>query len=505
MPWRKPQPTLSDSDFQRFRALILERTGLMFDHKRRAAVAQALTEGAHQVGDPSLERYFNLLSTNPTDGSIWEPLISALTVNESYFFRDAKQIEILRRCLLPDVIARRQSQRRLRLWSAGCAGGEEPYTLAILLHQLIPDLERWDVLILATDIDRQVLQRAERAAYRDWSFRNTSAAIRQSYFNDNGDCLELHSHLRRLVKFAYLNLAEDAYPTPSNPLLSGLYLILCRNVTIYLPEPVIHAIAGRFYQCLASGGWLMVGASETNDQRYHPFQAANLCGITVYQKAGTMAETPGRTVHPVCPPPEEATRETGEAKREAPGRGDLPNAAPPSSPPMIPKVVPPNAAALYREGEDWLRQRRLADARRCFEACLSQEPGHGAACQQLARLEANAGRLAEAGRWVEQALEREPLRVESHYLLALIKQEQGEIEPAAAQFRKVIYLEPGFILAHVHLGDLYQKLGQPAAAARHRAQALGLGSRLPSDTLLPGSDDLTVGHVLALLRNNPGY
>ncbi|MBK8752843.1 MAG: tetratricopeptide repeat protein [Candidatus Competibacteraceae bacterium] len=505
MPWRKPQPVLNDHDFQRFRALILARTGLVFDEKRREVVAQALTEEAHQAGALSLERYFNLLVSNPTHGSVWEPLISALTVNESYFFRDAEQIEALRRRLLPDVIARCRSRRRLRLWSAGCATGEEPYTLAILLHQLIPDLERWDVRILATDIDRQALRQAERATYRDWSFRNTGEAIRLSYFNNNGNSLELHPHLRRLVKFSYLNLAEDAYPTPGDPLLSDLDLILCRNVTIYLPEPVIHAIAGRFYQCLASGGWLMVGASETSDQRYHPFQAVNQCGITIYQKAGKTAEIPGKAVRPIRLPAEEATKEIHPGWHEAPSKVDPPNAPPSLSPSIVPEVVPPNAAILYREGKDWLRQRRLADARRCFEACLSQEPGHSAACRELARLEANAGRLAEARRWVEQALEREPLQVESHYLLALIEQEQGEINPAVARFRKVIYLEPDFILAHVHLGDLYQKLGQSTAAARHRAQALRLSDRLPTDTVLPGFDDITAGQVLTLLQNLPGH
>ena len=147
----------------------------------------------------------------------------------------------------------------------------------------------------------------------------------------------------------------------------------------------------------------------------------------------------------------------------------------------------------------------MADARRCFEACLSREPNHSAACQQLARLEANAGRLADARRWVEKALEQEPLQSESHYLLALIQQEQGEMEAATVRFKKVIYLYPDFILAHVHLGDLYQKQGQAADAARHRAQALRLVGRLPTDAILPGSDDLTAGQTLTLLQNSSGH
>ena len=140
------------------------------------------------------------------------------------------------------------------------------------------------------------------------------------------------------------------------------------------------------------------------------------------------------------------------------------------------------------------------EARRWFEACLAQQPEHGAACRQLARLEANAGRLTEARRWAEQALQQEPLHGESHYLLALIAQEQGEIAEALARFKKVLYLEPDFVLAHIHLGDLYRKQGLIAAAARHRALALRLCERLPADAVLPGSDDLTAGQAPALLQ-----
>lgn len=526
MPWRNPPLALSEADFQRFCALILDRTGLVFDHKRFDLVAQALAEGLRQASAPNLDRYFSLLSAHSTHGPVWAPLVSALTVNETYFFRDAEQIDVLRRQVLPDVIARRRDQRRLRLWSAGCATGEEPYTLAILLHQLIPNLDGWEVLILATDIDHQALRRAETASYRDWSFRDTDQTVRQSYFNENGGSLELLPQLRRLVRCAYLNLADDAYPSPVQPWYD-FDLILCRNVAIYLQEPVIRAIAGRFHQCLTPGGWLMVGASETNDQRYRPFQAVNLGGITVYRKAGegagsaridppapvgsaTVLPALNRVIsgkdypEPALSPPFEKGEELHFRKlpeppsRPASGGFDQSAVPPPALTP--PASSPPDAAACYRQGENCLRRRQLVEARRWFEACLAQQPEHGAACRQLARLEANAGRLTEARRWAEQALQQEPLHGESHYLLALIAQEQGEIAAALARFKKVLYLEPDFVLAHIHLGDLYRKQGLTAAAARHRALALRLCERLPADAVLPGSDDLTAGQAPALLQ-----
>ena len=120
---------------------------------------------------------------------------------------------------------------------------------------------------------------------------------------------------------------------------------------------------------------------------------------------------------------------------------------------------------------------------------------------QLARLEANAGRLAEARQWAELALQLDLLCSEAHYILGLIHQEQGETEQAIARFKKVLYLDPDFVLAHFGLANLYQKTGQTIEAARHGAHTIRLISKLPPDSILPGSDDLTAGHLLAMVRD----
>ena len=263
-PINRP-PQLNDVDFERFHDLILARTGMMFGQRRRDALARGVLEAAQRTGCKNEGEYYCLLLQARTDSELWDALIGAITVGETYFFRDPAQFAALRQHILPDLIARHRDDRRLRIWSAGCASGEEPYSIALLLHELLPDIAHWNVFILATDINKRALQKAREGRYREWSFRATDPAIRQRYFTQRGDDYELAPQGREMVTFAYLNLAEDAYLSLAIN-TNALDLILCRNVAIYLPEIVILEMAGRFYRCLVPEGWLMVGAAETSSQ-----------------------------------------------------------------------------------------------------------------------------------------------------------------------------------------------------------------------------------------------
>jgi tetratricopeptide (TPR) repeat protein len=155
---------------------------------------------------------------------------------------------------------------------------------------------------------------------------------------------------------------------------------------------------------------------------------------------------------------------------------------------------------LCLQGEAFIKQHRYDEARQCFLSCLSKEPGSTRAQYRMACLEANAGQLNEAQKWAEQALNHDPLRSEVHYILALIYEVQGDLREAIARLKKVIYLDPYFILAHFGLFHLYQRTGNPIEAERHRTLSVHLASKLSSDTVLPGSDDLTAGQLLNMAQ-----
>lgn len=206
---------LSPEICDRALTLIASRLGLDFPERRQAdlerGLVRALQTGA--ISDPEI--YLAWLATLPDESPEWRRLAGHLTVGETYFFRDRACFEALEQQVLPSLIAARRADGvlRIRIWSAGCATGEEPYSLAILLDRLLFDLSDWALTILATDINPEALETARRGRYREWAFRETPAWVRDRYFQRRGgETLELDPRIRRMVTFAPLNLAEDGYP-----------------------------------------------------------------------------------------------------------------------------------------------------------------------------------------------------------------------------------------------------------------------------------------------------
>lgn len=273
---------LSPADLARFRGLIHDRSGLDFPPSRQADLEQVLGHTLRRSGLRDADALFALL----TDGARAEPILQAtiasLTVGETYFFRHQPQFHALERHILPELIARRRPTRQLRLWSAGCATGEEPYSLAILLERLLPDLADWNILLLATDLNPHALAKAQHGCYGEWSFRHVPAEIKSNYFVARGAEFEIHPRLRSRVTFARLNLVEEVFPS-FHTQTCGLDLILCRNVLIYFRDEMVRRVAGRFYQSLAEDGWLVVGHAEASQAVFDRFTAQNFPGTVVYR------------------------------------------------------------------------------------------------------------------------------------------------------------------------------------------------------------------------------
>jgi chemotaxis protein methyltransferase CheR len=171
--------------------------------------------------------------------------------------RDPAQIAALRETILPDLLDRHAADRRLRVWSAGCSTGEEPYTLAILLSEM-GVTSAWDLLLVGTDVNRESLRLAREARYPAWSFRATPDHVRERYFEAVDNSWRLREPIRRMARFAWMNLGAEALMPPS----ADLDLAICRNVTIYFDEAATQRLYGALVRALAPGGWLMLGPSD---------------------------------------------------------------------------------------------------------------------------------------------------------------------------------------------------------------------------------------------------
>jgi chemotaxis protein methyltransferase CheR len=517
---------LDNSIYERFRVLILERSGLHFPEKRRPDLERGLRQAFSQKRCRDWEEYYHLLESSPTSGQEWEQLISQVTVGETYFFRDRNQFEALRQHILPEIIARKRAlSRQLRLWSAGCATGEEPYSLAMLVRDLLPDWESWSTTILATDISRETLGRARAGRYGDWSFREEGwERTRERYFTRHGKEWELSAAVRGMVTFAYLNLVEDAYPSLANNTVA-FDLILCRNVTIYFTPELVRRVVGQLYEALVDGGWLIVGHSEPSPTTYAQFEVRTFPGAILYQKTGrpthldlswlaaVEAITPSARAPSPLPPAPAPLSPQAERDAAVPPRavGVMEKGRPVAAPaPPAPRAVaiPATPAAPSAdpcaEAIALLEHGRLDEALERLHHLLEQAPRCARAYYLVGKIRANAGLWEEAQRWCEQALERDSLLTEAHFLLGLIHSQQGNLEQALAAMKRVVYLDRHAPLGHFCLANLHQEAGNRARARKSLQNAAQLLEALPADSIIPWSDGMTAGRLLYTARRQLG-
>jgi chemotaxis protein methyltransferase CheR len=275
-------PTLSDREFELFRDLVHAATGIALGPQKRCLVATRLGPRLRALGLPSFTAYHRHLQTADPAGEELGRLINAITTNKTDFFREPHHFTHLARRWVPEVRARLgPGARRLRIWSAGCSTGEEPYTIAMVLLEALGSALGWDLRILASDLDSDVLARAEAGLYTAEQVRGVPAALRQRFFRPEpgprGQRLSVRPELRALITFRRINLLQDPWP-----IRTRFDVIFCRNVLIYFDRPTQDRVVARFLQHLGAEGLLVLGHSET----LHPLPAGlRHLGQTIYQWA----------------------------------------------------------------------------------------------------------------------------------------------------------------------------------------------------------------------------
>jgi chemotaxis protein methyltransferase CheR len=365
------------------------------------------------------------LAALPEHGPEWRGLAQRLTIGETYFFRNDGCFDALTHEILPRLIAARrhaEGRPRLSMWSAGCSTGEEPYSLAILLDRMLPDIERWDVSILATDVNLAALEVARAGVYRPWSLRATPTEVRHHYFVRRGDAFTLRHEARGRVDFAPLSLTGDTQPAASS-----IDLLLCRNVLMYLAPAMARRAIAHLRTALAPDGWLAVAPAEAGAQSFRPLQPVYLRGAIFF-------------THPAVA----ATCDALPPAVAAPGPAPAPASRPARLHPPAARRAPP-----ARQENTLQRARALADR----------------------------GQLAEARHACEDVLAGDPLEAGAHRLMAEILQEAGDLPQAIAALRRAVYLAPDAAEGHAALGQLLLRQGQLRQGRRHLETAARLGAR----------------------------
>lgn len=481
----------SAAALSRLQMLLAERCGIVLLAHQQKTLPLLLQQCAAALGHATTEATVEVLARTAPDNPAWAFLLARLTVGESFFFRDQAQMTLLRSVLLPGLIARKRQaaqaggEKCLRIWSAGCAGGQEIHTVALLLRPLLPDIDDWQLHLLGTDINPEVLATAREGRFREWSFRSTPPEILQACFSppDSKGQRQLLAPWRQPVRFLPLNLAEARYPSPENG-TEALDLILCRNVFIYLSPEVIAQVMQRFAACLVPEGALLLGASDPLLFTPDTF-ALQAEGPSTYLRrvaTGTpraepfspVATTPPRP--PTQPPLGDAAV---QAALQALGLGvKAPAQAAPAHPqPRSPGTPRPLAVPAPASPE-------LPGATSPKHTATGPE-AH--ALRQEARQLADLGRLDDAQRLCQTLLAADPTDVEAQVLLGWVQTERGALPEAEAAFRKALFLDSAALEVHAHLGRLLLRMGKREPGIKALKNALALAQRAapgPASTAL---------------------
>jgi len=267
---------LQDADFRKIVQLVMDTAGIVLSERKRPFVQSRLGRRLRVLGLPDFRQYCRLLET-PEGDDERANLINAITTNHTNFFREPHHFSYLTKTILPRITAEEASPPgRLRIWSAGCSTGEEPYTIAMTLRDYQPPLRGWDVKILATDLDTNVVAHAAAGVYDAERLESVPAAFRNRFVTELGDGRgQMNDELCALIAFSPLNLLQQW------PMKGPFDIIFCRNVVIYFDKPTQRKLFDRYAEMLKPNGWLFIGHSESLLNVTDRF---DLVGRTMYRR-----------------------------------------------------------------------------------------------------------------------------------------------------------------------------------------------------------------------------
>lgn len=462
--------------------------------------------------DTVLAYYTYLTSSEKKDDELRE-LLNRLTVNHTYFFRNEPQFKVLKEKILPELIEKKLSdigrqlsakdanlkadslqpnaKPALRIWSAGCSTGEEPYTIAMIVREAIPDIENWDIQILATDASTEAVAAARKGIYSVNSMRLVSDYYRNKYFTENPRAgidakYAIRDEIKKMVNFNFFNLVEEDYPR-------GFDIIFCRNVTIYFELETTIKVMNKFADSIDEDGYLFIGYSETLQFISDKFKMIDWEDAIFYIKAKA-GVVPRRFIAPKPRPIElkvddiltqiskaefEAESKEGVKKKRSPEFGD--------------RIIRAMKAMHAKNYEDAIS---LTDEARSLEK-NAPEPFYIAA-----EVYTNQGKFKDAKDNLYTALNKDMMFAPAHYLFGYIYAEEGKVEAAEESYRRALYLEREFPLAHFSLANIYRGSNRIDDALREYRNALNILSKLSPYDIVAYSGGFNTATLASVCKNN---
>ncbi|NOU16942.1 MAG: chemotaxis protein CheR [Bacteroidales bacterium] len=487
--------TLPDNVLSQLSKFIDSNLALYFPKERWGDLERNIINASKEFGYKDIEKFIHHITSSSLTREHLEILAANLTINETYFWREPHTFEALEQIIIPELTSHRQKEgKRIRIWSAGCSTGEEPYSIAIALNRTIPNIEDWNISILATDINPQVLRKATTGEFGQWSFRSTPQWLKERYFfQKSNNRFEIIPEIKRMVKYEYLNLAEDIYPSSlSNT--NAMDIIYCRNVLMYFTQDRFRQVAQGLYNSLVQGGYLVVSASELSLQNFPQFTPINIPGMVLYQKSYKKIKNQHKLTI------EETPYE--QALFQIQPKTDYNTESIKSQPQEIEKEIltieetPKQIGSIYEESLKSYSQGNYSEVIDKLEKNIQTSEEQ----LLLIRAFANQGKLIEAIKTCEKAIAANKLDPRLHYLYATIQQENNQLGEAVISLKRAIYLDSDFVLSYYSLGNIYRQLGNTKYAKKYYEIVVSILNKCNQEDNLFESEGLTTGRFREIIN-----
>jgi len=473
-------------NFRLFASYLEKQIGLQFfDEQGQKTLESALKARMQARGVRSALEYYDCLIRHDPRRAELQEFVDLVANNETSFFRNMPQFEAFRYELLPRLIAAREKREQtLRIWSAGCASGEEPYSIVMVLHGTVPFPEKWRFDVRATDISQKILWAAQNGSYPERALRTMPLEYQRKYIRRTPDGrYDVRPEIRTQVNFQRRNLLEDPPPfdTPCD-------VIFCRNVLIYFRPEYVSKALEIFHDALADDGYLLVGHAENLTSFTRSFAPVQFGDTFVYVKGearGLPLETPA---------PTEAT---------TPAAAPAPAPALPPTPEVDPQPEASSEAAVEHSDPERITSRArhafkgelYAEGEALLKPLLESQTKNVQAYVLMACICAATDREEEALEHVEAALDIDYLCTEAHYMMGLILQGRDENNEASLSYKRAIYSNNHFPLAHFQLARICLEQGDFRRALRcyqNAVRALDVQSEDAWDELYAGLSPVLV-------------
>jgi chemotaxis protein methyltransferase CheR len=508
---------VSDELFIAFRDFVSAKTGLFFQNKKRQDLLRGVQHAADTFGYKDAKTCMTqLLKVNWTEKQI-QTLASHLTVGETHFYRHREHLNyFVEKILGSGNFTKNMS---LKIWSAGCCTGEEAYTLAILLHENVPFINKYNISILATDINPVYLNKAKEAVFSKNSFRETPEYIQKKYFVRTGKGrYELDPKIKKMVKFRYLNLVSNTYPLQISG-TDSIDVVFCRNVFIYFKPDVVAKICEKFKHSLRKNGYFFVSPAETFMVSQKLFTRHNIEAALVFQNSSIKDEKKKVVASKLKKCTTKLKKSIELSKKLNKCRKSIENQVTgirhflPSYAGQVEHCMSNKSekSASVRNSEkeillaakDHYNKGNYGESVKLLDELIAKTLSvkiKNNAYIELARIYSNQGKMDRSLECCKKAIDLDKMNPAGYFLYASLLMESGKIEESINYLKKTLYFDNSYVIAHFTLGNIYFNSNNRLQAEKYFKNAEHLLLKTAPSDVIKGSEGLTAKSMKDLIK-----